>query len=152
MKTKINYTVQIDIIATGALFLISYYFSESLKESKLGFLWAIFCIAIILLGFWKMVIYEVVNNPLKIKNFIGLITTTYDLGKLKKYTVKKHNLISNKLIFSGLIVKSDKYQNPRTVTLEFSDQSKVTIRENLIRHNKFNLILKEIKMQKKNNA
>ena len=69
MKTKINYTIQIDIIAIGALFLISYYFSESLRESKLGFLWAIFCIAIILLGFWSMVKYEVVNNQLKAKNF-----------------------------------------------------------------------------------
>ena len=149
MKTKINYTVQIDIIVFGALLLGSYYYSDSLLESKLGMLLAVFSVILILLGFWSMVKYEVVNKQLRTKTFLGLVTTTYDLTKLKKYTVKQHRLMSSPLIFSGLFVKSDRYQNPRTVTLEFSDQSKVTIRENLIRNNKFNLVLKEIKKYKK---
>ncbi len=139
MKTQINYTIQIDLIVVGTLFLGAYYYSESLRDSKLGFLWVFFCLISIFIGHWSLVKYEIVNKKLKTKNFIGLVTRTYDLTKLKKYTVKQHNLISNPLIFSGLFVKSDKYQNPRTVSLEFLDQGKVTIRENLIRNNKFKL-------------
>lgn len=130
------------------LFLISYYYSD-LKESKLAFLWALFLAVLILIGLWKMVIYEITDNQLKIKTFMGLISTTYNLNSLKKYTIKQQNLISNPLIFSSFFSKSNKYQKPRIIILTFSDQTNATIRENLIRNNQFNIILKEIKKYKK---
>ncbi len=64
-----------------------------------------------------MIKYEVVDNQLNRKNFIGLMTTKNDLRNKKKYTIIQHNLISNPLISSGLFVKSDTYHNSRIVTL-----------------------------------
>ena len=145
LKAKPDNSIATELILLGILFLIGYYFSDSLQKHPLGYFWLALSITTLCYGFWKIERYEIKNAQLIKKNFFGLFTKTADLKKLKQKQIKKHKTGTSPFIFISLFKNTDKYRNFQKVKLTFDNGQKITIYQNTIATKDFYRLKKLLK-------
>ncbi|WP_460880554.1 hypothetical protein [Pontibacter rugosus] len=152
MKTKADITIPCVIIGYSCLFTVPLIIKSDFSLTGFGWLWVGFWSLVALFGIWKIEHYEINDNILIKRNFLGAFSKKRDLNTLVKYSKKNldTDLPTNPFNIVRFFTSKAKYLKFQQILLEFDSQPVLKIDERTVNSMDYPLFYKQLKKHKTN--
>ncbi len=151
MRTHIDKTIPVIIMAYGVFFCLLFLISFNLNQKVISIFWLFLGLIMVFVGFWKLESYEIIDGKLIKSNFFGLYKEIIDLKIPYTYNKKIINTghIKNPFNIVKWFSNDKKYLIFRKVNVITQSGKKITIDERTIKKDDFNVLYEKIKKYKK---
>ncbi|WP_089681779.1 hypothetical protein [Catalinimonas alkaloidigena] len=151
IKTKADVTIPYVIIGYSCCFTIPLLITYGFALTNFGWLWIGMWSLVALYGIWRIENYQLNDNVLIKKNFLGVFSRERNLHSLIKYTKRNINtdFPSNPLNIVRLFTNRNKYLKFQRLKLEFKGKAALRIDEMTVDSKDYSLFYRELKKKLK---